>query len=144
MANETAVSVADPGVAGLLAAYDAAFAADRADEVAELFAEDARLQWPEEEDIVGRDAIRQRASPSSWSSSTPSPGSRATSSPRCTATRPSCWDGSSSGARCERTGEVERVPGRLVLVCRREADGAWRITHALTSRYGETTVEAGA
>ena len=43
-----------------------------------------------------------------------------------------------------RTGEVERVPGRLVLVCRREADGAWRITHALTSRYGETTVEAGA
>ena len=59
MANETAVSVADPGVAGLLAAYDAAFAADRADEVAELFAEDARLQWPEEEDIVGRDAIRR-------------------------------------------------------------------------------------
>ena len=45
--------------AGLLAAYDAAFAADRADEVAELFAEDARLQWPEEEDIVGRDAIRR-------------------------------------------------------------------------------------
>ena len=43
-----------------------------------------------------------------------------------------------------RTGEVERVPGRLVLVCRREADGAWRITHAMTSRYGETTVEAGA
>ena len=36
----------------------------------------------------------------SWISSTPSPGSRATRSPRCTATRPSCWDGSSSGARC--------------------------------------------
>ena len=36
----------------------------------------------------------------------------------------------------------ERVPGRLVLVCRRGADGTWRITHAMTSRYGETTVEA--
>jgi ketosteroid isomerase-like protein len=42
------------------------------------------------------------------------------------------------------SGDVERVPGRLVLVCRREADGAWRITHAMTSRYGEETIEAGA
>ena len=143
MANETAVSVADPGVAGLLAAYDAAFAADRADEVAELFAEDARLQWPEEEDIVGRDAIRRAFTDFvdqfhtlSWEPSyqlAAVHGDQAFLLGRFVERR-----------QVRRTGEVERVPGRLVLVCRREADGAWRITHAMTSRYGETTVEAGA
>jgi uncharacterized protein (TIGR02246 family) len=143
MANETAVSVTDPGVAGLLAAYDAAFAADRADEVAELFAQDGRLQWPEEEDIVGREAIRQAFTAFvnqfhtvSWEPSyqlAEVHGDQAFLLGRFVERR-----------EVRRTGELERVPGRLVLVCRREAGGAWRITHAMTSRYGETTVEAGA
>ena len=129
-------------MAGLLAAYDAAFAADRADEVAELFAEDARLQWPEEEDIVGRDAIRRAFADFMEEFHTVS-------------WRPSYQVAEVHGDQAfllgrfverrevRRTGELEHVPGRLVLVCRREADGAWRITHALTSRYAETTIEAG-
>jgi uncharacterized protein (TIGR02246 family) len=143
MMSETAVSASDPGVAGLLAAYDAAFAADRADDVAELFAEDARLQWPEEEDIVGREAIRQAFSAFvdqfhtvSWEPSyqlAEVHGDQAFLLGRFVERR-----------EVRRTGELERVPGRLVLVCRRQADGAWRITHAMTCRYGETTVEAGA
>jgi len=142
MASGTAVSVSDPGVARLLAAYDAAFAADRADEVAELFAEDARLQWPEEEDIVGREAIRQAFTAFvdqfhtvSWEPSyqlAQVHGDQAFLLGRFVERR-----------EVRGTGELERVPGRLVLVCRRDADGAWRITHAMTSRYGETTVEAG-
>jgi uncharacterized protein (TIGR02246 family) len=143
MTNETVVSVRDPGLARLLIAYDAAFAADRADDVADLFAEDARLQWPEEEDIVGREAIRQAFTSFvdqfhtvSWEPSyqiAEVHGDQAFLLGRFVERR-----------EVRNTGELERVPGRLVLVCRREADGAWRITHALTSRYGETTVEAGA
>ena len=41
MINETRNSVRQPGAAALLPACDAAFAADRADDVLELFAEDA-------------------------------------------------------------------------------------------------------
>lgn len=142
MTSDTAASVADPGVASLLAAYDAAFAADDADDVAELFAVDARLQWPEMEDIVGREAIRQAFADFvevfhtlSWQPSYQVAevlGDRAFLLGRFVERR-----------EVRHTGEVERVPGRLVLVCRREDDGAWRITHAMTSRYGETTIEAG-
>ena len=141
MTSRPAASVGDPGLARLLAAYDAAFAADRADEVAELFAEDARLQWPEEEDIVGRDAIRQAFAgfvdvfhTVSWQPSyqvAEVHGDRAFLLGRFVERR-----------EVRQTSELEHVPGRLVLVCRREADGEWRITHALTSRYGETTIEA--
>jgi uncharacterized protein (TIGR02246 family) len=139
MTSETARSVGDPGVAALLAAYDLAFAADRADEVAELFADDARLQWPEMEDIVGREAIRRAFTDFvdefhtvSWEPSyqvAEVHGDRA------------FLLGLVERREVRRTGELEHVPGRLVLVCRREADGVWRITHAMTSRYGETTIE---
>jgi uncharacterized protein (TIGR02246 family) len=142
MTGETTASVSDPGVARLLSAYDAAFAADRADDMAELFAEDARLQWPEEEDIVGREAIRlaftafvDQFHTVSWEPSyqlAEVHGDQAFLLGRFVERR-----------AVRRTGELERVPGRLVLVCRREVDGVWRITHAMTSRYGETTVEVG-
>jgi ketosteroid isomerase-like protein len=143
MTSETAARVLDPGLATLLAAYDAAFAADRADAVAELFADDGRLQWPDEEDIVGRGAIRQAFAEFvdtfhtvSWQPTyqvAEVHDDRAFLLGRFVELR-----------EVRRTGELERVPGRLVLVCRRETDGAWRITHAMTSRYGEMTVEAPA
>ncbi|HEY7848364.1 MAG TPA: SgcJ/EcaC family oxidoreductase [Candidatus Limnocylindria bacterium] len=143
MTSETTADVADAGLATLLAAYDAAFAADDADGVAELFAADARLQWPEMEDIVGREAIRQAFvdfvgtfHTVSWQPSyqvVEVLGDRAFLLGRFVERR-----------EVRGSGDVERVPGRLVLVCRREADGAWRITHAMTSRYGEETIEAGA
>lgn len=142
MTSETA-SVRDAGLVQLLAAYDAAFAADRADDVAALFADDARLQWPEMEDIVGREAIRQAFTDFvdefrtvSWEPSyqvAEVVGDRAFLLGRFVERR-----------EVRRSGEVEHVPGRLVLVCRRETDGAWRITHAMTSRYGDTTIEAQA
>ena len=138
MTSETAVSIADPGLAGLLAAYDAAFAADRADDVAELFADDARLQWP-----------RRRTSSVAKRSAWPSPSSWIEF--HTVSWEPSYQVAEVHGERAfllgrfvelravRRSGELERVPGRLVLVCRQEGDGAWRITHAISSRYGETT-----
>lgn len=142
MTSETTAKLGDPGLAGLLAAYDAAFAADDADAVAQLFAADARLMWPEEEDIVGREAIRQAFGEFvetfhtvSWAPGyqvVDESGGRAFLLGRFVELR-----------RVRRTGELERVPGRIVLVCRREPDGQWRITHAMTSRYGETTIEGG-
>jgi len=143
MGNQTRASVGDQGLAELLAAYDAAFAADRADDVAELFTDDARLQWPEAEDIVGREAIREAFTDFvdefhtvSWQPSYQVAevcGDRAFLLGRFVERR-----------EVRATGGIEHVPGRLVLACRREADGTWRISHAMTSRYGETTVEAGA
>src|SRR5262245_30922623 len=118
MSSETTASVADPGLAGLLAAYDAAFAADDADGVAELFAVDARLMWPEEEDIVGREAIRRAFGEFvetfhtvSWEPGyqvVVESGGHAFLLGRFLERR-----------RIRKTGELERVPGRLVLVCRR-------------------------
>jgi uncharacterized protein (TIGR02246 family) len=143
MASQTTARIADPGLAQLLAAYDTAFAADDADGVAQLFAADARLQWPEMEDIVGREAIREAFvefvetyHTVSWQPSyqvVDVNGDRAFLLGRFTEVR-----------EVRGSGEVEHVPGRLVLVCRREADAAWRIVIAMTSRYGETTVAGGA
>jgi ketosteroid isomerase-like protein len=124
----------------MLAAFDAAFSADRGAEMGEFFAEDARLQWPEMEDIVGREAIRQAFveftsafHTISWEPSyqvADVHGDRAYPLGRFVEIR-----------QVRETGEVERVPGRIVYFCRREADGEWRLTHALTSRFGETTLD---
>ena len=94
--------------------------------MAELFAEDARLQWPDDEDIVGREAIRQAFSAFvdefhtvSWEPSyqlAEVHGDQAFLLGRFVERR-----------EVRRTGELERVPGRLVLVCRRR--GRWRVAH---------------
>jgi uncharacterized protein (TIGR02246 family) len=130
--------VVDEGVSALLAAYDEAFAADDAEAVSALFADDARLMWPELEDIVGREAIREAFvdfvstfHTISWQPSyqvVDVHGDRAYLLGRFAEVR-----------ELRDTGEVEHVPGRIMWICRRELGGAWRFTHAMTSRYGETT-----
>jgi ketosteroid isomerase-like protein len=43
----------------VIAELDQAFSEDRGSDVADFFAEDARLMWPHMEDIVGRESIRE-------------------------------------------------------------------------------------
>ena len=140
MTSETAASVADAGLAAMLTAYDAAFAGDDADRVAGFFAVDGRLQWPEEEDIVGREAIRDafREFVAVFHTIAWEPSYQVV---EVTGERAFLLGRFVERREVKETGAVERVPGRLVLVCRRDAGGSWLITHAMTSRYGETTVE---
>ena len=140
MTNRLPDSAVPDGLRAMLDGFDAAFRADRGADVATFFTHDARLQWPEMEDIVGREAI-QRAFADfttavhtiSWQPSyqvVDVHGHRAYLLGRFVEVR-----------QVRETGEVERVLGRIVYFCRRESDGAWRIAHAMTSRYGETTIE---
>lgn len=126
-------------VAALLERVDAAFRADDGSAMAEAFAADARLLWPEIEDIVGREAIRAALTD-------------LTAAYHTISWEPSyqLFDVTADAAyvlgrfmetrRDRETGAVEHIPGRILYICRRE-DDAWGVTHLLTSRYGEERVE---
>lgn len=128
------------GVEDLLARFDAAFRADDGRALGDLFAADARLQWPEMEDIVGREEIRSAFVELTEAFHTIS------------------WDPSYQvfdvhhdhayllgrfieTRRDVATGVFGYVPGRLFYRCHRQADRAWRFTHLMTSRYAEEQLE---
>jgi ketosteroid isomerase-like protein len=140
MTRQSGDNALDGGVADLVTGFDAAFRADRHAEVAECFTADARLEWPEMEDIVGRDEIRvafgdfmSTFHTISWDPTyqvVDIHGDRAYLLGRFVELR-----------EVRATGDVEHVPGRIVYFCLRDADGVWRFTHVLTSRYGEATID---
>lgn len=128
------------GVKDLLGRFDAALRADDGAALGDLFAPDARLQWPGIEDIIGREEIRSAYveltdafHTISWEPSYQVFDVHADQAyllGRFSETR-----------RDVATGAIEHVPGRIVYRCQRQADGAWRITHLMTSRYAEEDAE---
>jgi uncharacterized protein (TIGR02246 family) len=119
-------------VHGALARWDASFAAGEAEQLAEMFAEDAQLLLLYTQPIMGRSAIRQR-----WAAFFARYDT-------------SAWDVSydvvtgrddlavSLGIYTETlleraTGQRTIMRGRVVYIWRRDQDGAWHITRALNS-----------
>ena len=130
----------DPDVpTGLLqaqAAFDETFSQDRGTEMGQFFSKDARMMWPDIEDIVGREAIRAafeeliaNFTTISWKPDrtlVQAFGDRAISIGRFTEDRAPRGGGS-----------VVRVFGRLVEYWSKAPDGTWTMDIALTSRYAE-------
>jgi ketosteroid isomerase-like protein len=125
-----------PGLLATQAAFDDAFSHDRGSEMGRFFSRDARLMWPDVEDIVGREAIRAafeeliaNFTTISWN-------------PERTFTRAfedmAISIGKFTEDRAPRLGgSAVRVFGRLVEYWSLGSDGTWTMDIALTSRYAE-------
>jgi ketosteroid isomerase-like protein len=117
-----------------MARFDETFAADRGTELGNLFTADARLMWPELEDIAGREAIRTALesfvaayTTLSWQPDRGQPdicGDRAYTIGRFVEIR-----------RPRDGGPTEKVYGRLVEQWRRDESGEWLLASVMTSRY---------
>jgi ketosteroid isomerase-like protein len=126
-------------LARLLDRLDEAIRQDDFSTLSECVTEDAYLLWPGVEDIVGREAIREAFVSLAMQTLSWEPeyrvvdvhGDRAYILGRFIERR-----------RYPETGGVERVPGRIVYFGRRQPSGEWLISHVLTSRFGEETIEA--
>ncbi len=120
-----------------IAALDSTFSHDLGSEVANFFAPDARLMWPGNEDIVGREAIREAFvgfveafTTVSWK---PDRRDLHVYEDRAYVV------GRFVEVRKERESWIiETVYGRLVEVWQLEDDGVWYLERLLTSRYAET------
>ena len=120
-----------------IAAFDSTFAHDLGSELANFFTADARLMWPGNEDMVGREAIRkayvgfvETFTTVSWKPDRRDLHvyeDRAYGVGRFVEVR----------KRLE-SGITETVYGRLVEVWQLEDDGVWYLERLLTSRYAET------
>lgn len=116
---------------------DEAFGADRAEQMGDFYTTDARLMWPFQADIVGRDAIQATFAAFMRDYTTLSwrPDRR---------TIALCGDaafviGTFIEDRALReSGEAERVFGRLVEHWVRDDDGEWRLSQLMTSRFAES------
>jgi ketosteroid isomerase-like protein len=125
-----------PGLPKAIAQFDETFSKDLGAEMGRFFAEDARLMWPEIEDIVGREAITNafreltaKFTTFSWS-------------PERAFVHLSHDAAISVGRfiedRAPRAGgPAVRIFGRLVEYWSCHPDGTWTIQIALTSRYAE-------
>lgn len=122
-----------------LATVDDLFRHDAGTAMAEWFAADAQLLWPEEAPIIGPEAIggafADFAEAFETISYAPDYGLVEVVPPLAM----------SIGTfvevrRVRATGSVERVHGRVVYAWRAEPDRGWRIVRALTSRYAPTEV----
>ena len=120
-----------------ISAFDSTFSHDLGSELADFFADDARLMWPGNEDIVGREAIREAFvgfvetfTTVSWK---PDPRDLHVYEDRAYVV------GRFVEVRKRLESEItETVYGRLVEVWQLEDDGVWYLERLLTSRYAET------
>lgn len=120
-----------------IAACDNTFSKDLAIELANFFATDARLMWPGNEDIMGREAIRkayegfvETFTTVSWKPDRRDLHvyeDRAYVVGRFVEVR-----------KRRKSGITETVYGRLVEVWQLQDDGVWYLERLLTSRYAET------
>jgi len=120
-----------------IAGFDQAFAEDRGSDVADFFAEDARLLWPFMEDIVGRESIREALVHfvSTYTTNSWSPnreiidicGRRAYTLARFIEIRTP-----------REGGPTEKVHGRMLEIWQLSPDDKWEITRLMTGRYAET------
>jgi len=123
-----------------LAAVDDLFRHDAGKAMADWFAADAQLLWPEEAPIIGQEAIGQAfadfAEAFETISYAPEHDFVEVAPPLVVSI------GSFIEVRRVRaTGVVERVHGRIVYAWRAEPERGWRIVRAMTSRYAPTEIE---
>jgi ketosteroid isomerase-like protein len=124
-----------------IAALDSSFSHDHADEVASYFAGDARLMWPNNNDIVGREAIRKALNrlmeiftTISWK---PDRHFLHVYQDRAYVL------GRFVEVRKRRDDELtETVYGRMVEVWELQVDGNWYIERYMTSRYAKTEISS--
>jgi ketosteroid isomerase-like protein len=124
-----------------LATFDDLFRHDAGAAIADWFAADAQLLWPEEAPIIGPQAIGRAFADFAEAFETisfePDHGLVEVVSPLAVTV------GTFIETRRERaTGVVERVHGRVVTVWRADPEHGWRIVRAMTSRYAATEILA--
>lgn len=123
--------------AGALATVDDLFRHDAGTAMADWFAADAQLLWPEEEAIVGSDAIGRAfaafAAAFETISFEPEYDYVQVVPPLAVAIGTFI-----ETRRVRDSGGVERVHGRLAYAWRAEPERGWRIVRAMTSRYAPT------
>jgi ketosteroid isomerase-like protein len=120
-----------------IAELDRAFSEDRASDVADLFAEDARLMWPLTEDIVGRESIREAfvAFVSAYTTNSWSPSREIID----LCGRRAYTQGSFIEIRTPlEGGGTEKVHGRLLEVWQLSSGDRWEIIRLMTGRYADT------
>jgi ketosteroid isomerase-like protein len=116
---------------------DLAFSEDRALDLSNIFAEDARLMWPQMKDIVGRESIREafaglmsKYTTVSWNPKREFIDAyerRAISLGSFIETR-TPLDG----------GPNEKIRGRLLEIWQLSSDDKWEVIRMMTGRYSET------
>lgn len=133
MSTEENKAIAQHNVLAALEAFDRAIIEGRTDELGALFADDARLLLHYQPDIVGRRAITQ-----AWRETFAAVDTSAWKPNYDTVqvhTDSAYVLGSFTEILRPRDGGTGlAVAGRTVLFWRREPDGQWRITRALSSR----------
>ncbi len=120
-----------------IAKLDLAFADDRATDVSDFFAEDARLMWPNNEDIVGRESIREAfvAFVSEYTTDSWDPKREFIEVHE----RQAYTLGSFIEIRTPlEGGPTEKVYGRLLEIWRLSSDDKWEIIRLMTGRYADT------
>jgi ketosteroid isomerase-like protein len=116
---------------------DRTFAEDRGEDMGDFFAEDARLMFPQIEDIVGREAIREhfvrfvsRYTTDSWN---PKRGLIDVYDQRA------YTHGSFIEIRTPLDGgPAEKVYGRFIEIWQLSSKGKWEIIRFMTGRYADT------
>jgi ketosteroid isomerase-like protein len=116
---------------------DTVFSQDRGSEMGAFFAEDACLQWPSSEDIVGREQIRLAFEQLVATFTTLSWKPKRSLELFC--------DGKAvfvgnfiEDRKLKENNIKERVYGRIVEIWSESEDGKWVINLLMTSRYAET------
>ncbi len=120
-----------------IAEMDLAFAQDRGSDVSDFFAEEARLMWPNNEDIVGREAIREAfvGFVSEYTTDSWDPKREFIE----VYERHAYTLGSFIETRTTRDGgPTEKVYGRLLEIWQLSSDGKWEIIRLMTGRYADT------
>src|SRR5687767_9373497 len=124
------------GLLATFAAFDRTFSEDRGSDLADFFSENARLMWPDTEDIVGRDAIRAAFEEfvSAFTTIKWNPDRAIIHQLEHGA----LVVGRFTEDRAPRAGgPADRVFGRLVEIWIRQHDGSWKLDLLLTGRYAE-------
>jgi len=118
---------------------DTVFSQDRGNEMGAFFAEDARLQWPMVEDIVGRTQIRmafeQFVATYTTLSWKPNRSLALVSKNGVAIVGDFIED-----RQARNDGAKERVFGRLVEIWSKTEDGKWMLNLLMTSRYADTEI----
>jgi ketosteroid isomerase-like protein len=120
-----------------IAEIDQAFSEDHGSDVADLFAEDARLLWPLTEDIVGRESIREALVQfmSIYTTDSFSPNREIID----ICGRRAYAAGSFVEIRTPlEGGPTEKVHGRMLQIWQLSSDDKWEIIRFITGRYAET------
>jgi ketosteroid isomerase-like protein len=120
-----------------MAELDLAFSKDRALDLSNIFAEDARLMWPQMEDIVGRESIRE-AFVSLMSKYTTVSWNPKREFIEVYERRAYSLGGFVETRTPRDGGPTEKIYGRLLEIWQLSYDGKWEVIRMMTGRYSKT------